>query len=128
MLFAKELLCVLLGGWLVVSTHRRLARGGFARAWRVWFIVLLIVGGALAPRLMGIRYLESPTSRAYGVPFVIAGGDFIDGRWADGGVGLYMPLPALADLAVGVAVCVVPLAILSLFHSRKIQRGGAHVA
>jgi hypothetical protein len=126
MLFAKELLCLSLGGWLVVSTHRRLIRGGFGRAWRIWFILLIIAGIALGFRLMGVRYLESPTARAYGVPFVTAGGDFIDGHWRDGGVGLYMPLPALADLAFGVAVCVVPLAILSLFHS-KIQ-GGPRVA
>jgi hypothetical protein len=125
MLFAKELLCVLLGSWLVVSTHRRLVRGGFGRAWRIWFFVLHILGGALALRLMGIRYLESPTSRAYGAPFVIAGGDFTDGRWADGGVGLYMPLPALADLAFGVSVCLIPLSVSSVFRARKELNYGA---
>ena len=123
MLFAKELLCLLLSGWLIASTYRRLAGGGFARAWRVWFILLTIAGMVLAFGLMNIRHLESPTSRAYGFPFVVAGGDFINGRWLDGGVGLYMPLPVLAEIAFGVAVCVVPLAILSLFYPRKIQEG-----
>jgi hypothetical protein len=123
MLFAKETLCLLLGIWLAVGTHRRLVRGRFGRAWRAWFILLTIAGMALAFRLMAIRYLESSTSRAYGVPFVIAGGDFTYGHWRDGGVGLYMPLPALADLAFGVAVCVIPLALLSVIRSRKDEKG-----
>jgi len=101
-------------------------RRGFGRAWRVWFIVVIIAGIALAFGLMNIRYLESPTSRAYGVPFVIAGGDLMDGRWADGGVGVHMPLPFLGDIAFGVAICMIPLTILSLFHSRKIH-GGSRV-
>ena len=122
MLLAKELLCLLLSGWLVGSTHRKLARAEFGRAWHVWFIILIVLGVVLAFGLMGIRYLESPTSRAYGVPFVIAGGDFIDGRWRDGGVGLYMPFPFLADLAFGIAICLLPLAVLSVFQSRKIQK------
>ena len=84
-------------------------------------MLLAIAGVALAFRLMSVRYLESPTVRAYGVPFVIAGGDLVKGRWADGGVGLYMPLPFFADIAFGVAVCMLPLAILSLFRSRKNQ-------
>jgi hypothetical protein len=121
MLLAKELLCLLLSGYLVASTYRRLTRRGFGRAWRVWFGLVTIAGILSAFGLMNIRYLESPTSRAYGVPFVIAGGDYMDGRWVDGGVGLYMPFPFLADIAFGVAVCVVPLMVLSLFHSRKIQ-------
>lgn len=119
MLLARELFCLLLSGWLVASTYRRLVRRQFGRAWRVWFFVLIIVGIGLAFRLMSIRYLESPTSRAYGVPFAIAGGDFFDGRWHDGGVGRYMPFPFLADLAVGVAVCLVPLAVLVVLRQRK---------
>jgi len=121
MLFAKELLCLLLGGWLVASTYLSIMRKRFARRWRVWFILLAIAGVALAFGLMNVRYLESPTARAYGAPFVIAGGDLVNGRWVDGGVGLYMPLPFLANIAFGVAVCIIPLAILSHFYSRKIQ-------
>jgi len=123
MLLAKEFLCLLLSGWLVGSTHRKLVRGEFRRAWHAWFIVLIVLGVVLAFRLMAIRYLESPTSRAYGVPFVIAGGDFIDGRWRDGGVGLYMPFPFLADLGFGIATCLLPLAILSVFHSHRVKKG-----
>jgi len=127
MLLAKELLCLLLSALLLFSTHRRLVRGGFGRAWRLSFIILIVMGMALAFGLMGIRYLESPTARAYGVPFVIAGGDFIEGRWRDGGVGLYMPFPFLADLAFGIAVCLAPLAILSIVRGRKIQKGSSVV-
>src|SRR3954471_19869421 len=104
MLLAKELLCLLLSCCLVASTYRRLLRRGFGRRWSVWFIVLTITGIALGFALMNIRYLGSPTERAYGLPFAIAGGDFINGRWRDGGVGLYMPFPFLANLAFGVAV------------------------
>jgi len=127
MLLAKELFCLILGAWLVESTYRRLARGVFGRPWRVWFFLLAIAGIALAFGLMNVRYLRSPTARVYGVPFVIAGGGFTDGRWVDDGVGLYMPLPFLGDLAFGVAVCMIPLSVLLHFRSRKIQ-GGSHVA
>jgi len=120
MLFTKEIICVLLGGWLVASTYYRVTRKGFGRGWRDWFILLTIVGMLLAFRLMGIRNLVTPTERAYGVPFVIAGGLLTDGKWADGGVGLYMPLPFLANLAFGIAVCLLPLAVLSIF--RKDQK------
>jgi hypothetical protein len=123
MLFAKELLCLYLGGWLVVSTHDRLVRKGFGWAWRVWFILLSVAGIALAFRLMNIRYLVSPTSRVYGVPFVIAGGELINGQWADGGVGLYMPLPFLANLAFGISSCLIPFTILSIFYASKSQKG-----
>jgi len=116
MLFAKELLCLLLGGGIVAGTYLRVTRGGFGKRWRVWFFLLAIAGIALAFRLMAIRYLESPTERAYGVPFVIVGGLLEHGRWADGGVGLYMPLPFFADIAFGVAVCMAPLAILTFLR------------
>ena len=120
MLLVKELMCVLLGGWLVASTYYRVTRKGIRRGWRDWFILLTIVGILLAFRLMGIRYLESPTERAYGIPFVIAGGELTNGKWADGGVGLYMPLPLLANLAFGIAVCVLPLAVFSfIFHKNQ---------
>ena len=82
-------------------------------------MLLAIAGVALAFRLMSVRYLESPTARAYGVPFVIAGGDLVKGRWADGGVGLYMPLPFFADIACGVAICLAPLAVVLRWRSRK---------
>jgi hypothetical protein len=124
MLLSKEFLCLLLGGWLVASTHLRIVRGGFGRRWRVWFVLLAIAGIALAFALMSIRYLESPTTRAYGVPFVIAGGDLVDGRWVDGGVGLYTPLPLFANVAFGVAVCMAPLAVLSCFKSRQVKLTG----
>ena len=119
MLFTKELLCLLLGVVLFALTYRKLCRVEFGRGWIIAFILLTIAGVALAFRLMGIRYLETPTTRAYGVPFVIAGGDLVNGKWADGGVGLYMPLPLLANIAFGVAVCIIPLSILLHFQSRK---------
>jgi hypothetical protein len=123
MLFLKELLCLALCGWLIFNTHRKLVRGAFGRAWHVWFIIVCCAGIALGFRMMDVRYLVSPTARAYGAPFVVAGGDFIDGRWLDGGVGRYMPFPFLADLAFGIAVCLVPLAILSFFYAPKLHEG-----
>jgi len=126
MLLAKMLLVLGLSCWLIIGTHRRLFQEGVGRAWRVWFWTLVCAGVALGFWLMGIRYLVSPTARAYGLPFVIAGGDFMDGRWADGGVGRYMPFPFLADLAFGIAVCLLPLAIVSFFRLPKIQRGVAN--
>jgi hypothetical protein len=122
MLFLKELLCLLLCGWLLVSTHRRLVRGAFGRAWLVWFVVLCCAGIALGVRLICVTYLVSPTSRAHGFPFAIAGGELFGGRWVDGGVGRYMPFPFLADLAFGVVVCLAPFAVLSFFYAPKIQR------
>jgi len=119
MLFAKELICVLLGGWLLASTYRHVTRKGVGRQWLVWFILLTIAGIVLAFRLMGIRYLVTPTERNYGVPFVIAGGLLNNGKWEDGGVGLYMPLPLLANLAFGIAVCVLPLAVFSFIFRKK---------
>ena len=119
MLLTKMLLCLVICIWLIISTERRLARGGFSRAWRIWFVALCCVGLLLGFRLMSVRYLVSPTGRAYGVPFVTAGGDFIDGRWMDGGVGRYMPLPFLADLAFGIALCLLPLAAVSFVRARK---------
>jgi hypothetical protein len=127
MLLAKMLLSLGLSGWLIAGTHDRLFREGVGRAWRVWFWILVFAGIALGFWLMGIRYLVSPTARCYGLPFVVAGGDFINGRWADGGVGRYMPFPFLADLAFGIAVCLLPLAVVSFFRLRKIQKGDANV-
>lgn len=114
MLLLKMLLCLGLSGWLIASTYRRLFRGAFGRGWRVWFVVLICVGVVVGFRLMNIQSVESPSARAYGVPFVIAGGELIDGHWRDGGVGRYMPLPLLADLAFGIAACVMPLELIRI--------------
>jgi hypothetical protein len=120
MLFA-ELLCLLISGWIIVGTHRRLGRSQFGRAWHILFFILILAGMALGFRLTSIRHLVSPTSRVYGVPFHIAGGDFIDGRWIDGGVGRGMPLPLLANLACGVAIFLFPFAALVFFRAGKGQ-------
>src|SRR6516164_7155960 len=59
MLLTKEFLCLLLCGWLIAGTYRRLMRRPFGRIWRVWFIILCCAGVALGFRLMGVRYLVS---------------------------------------------------------------------
>ena len=118
------------GGWLTVNTHRRLRNGGFGVKWFVWYLILLVAGVSLGIYLLTTRHLVSPTRRAYGFPFPIAGGDFINGRWLDGGVGRYFPLAALTDVTCGIAVGVLPVAVLSFLRQRRQgpERENSHVA
>ena len=113
---------LVLSGCIIVGTYRTLARGAFGRAWHIACAVLTCAGLALGCWLVSITYLASPTSKVYGAPFCIAGADFIDGRWLAGGVGRYMPLPLLADIGLGVAVCLLPAAGLLIFRRRQAVR------
>ena len=126
MLLFKMLLVLAVSGWMLVSTHRRISLPEFGRAWRVCLILFSLIGIGVGICFLNVRYLVSPTARAYGVPFVIAGGDFINGRWVDGGVGRFLYLAALTDIASGVALCVLPLAVISflrhLFGHRSEKR------
>jgi hypothetical protein len=111
MYLLKILAVVGVNAWIIVGTHRRLSRGRFARAWHISHFVLVCAGIALGVYLLSVRYLISPTARVYGVPFCVAGGDFMQGRWSDGGVGRFLLLAVLADVSCGVSACVLPLAL-----------------
>lgn len=113
MYLLKILGLLAVSAWVILSTHRRLTQGRFARAWRVWFLLLACVGLGLGIWFLCIRRMASPTERAWGVPFVIAGGLFSDGRWHDGGVGRFLYFALLADVCCAVALCLLPLAIAS---------------
>lgn len=116
MVVAHELFWLGLCGWLLHATHRLLFRVGVGSFWRAGFVGLVCAGVGLGIRLMGATYLASPTERAHGYPFAIAGGELVNGRWVEGSVGRYMPLPVLADLSVGVAMCVAPLAVVAFLR------------
>ena len=103
---------------LVGGTYCRLARGGFSRVWHVWFFVFSCAGVALGIYLLEVLRMFPPNGRGWGVPFVIAGGDFFDGRWHDGGVGRFLPLALLADLGCGVALSLLPLTAASVLFRR----------
>ena len=122
-MYLLSILAVLgLNGWVIVSTHRRLSRGDFGRAWHVASLLLTCAGLTLGVWFSSVRYLASSTSKVYGVPFCIAGADFIDGRWLAGGVGRFMPLPMLADVSLGIAVCLSPITVCSFLHERRAAR------
>jgi hypothetical protein len=100
---------------LIFGTYRRLACDDFSRAWRLWFLLLACAGVALGVCFLGVLRMFPPNGRGWGVPFLIAGGDFFEGRWHDGGVGRFLPLALLADIGCGVALCLLPLAAAALF-------------
>jgi xanthosine utilization system XapX-like protein len=110
-----------LSGWLIVSTYRRLARGQFDRAWQIFSLLLTFAGLAVGVCLLNVRSVASPTSRVYGVPFCIAGADFVDGRWLMG-VGRFMPLALLTDVSLCVAVCLSPVAAGFVLRERRAAR------
>jgi hypothetical protein len=119
LLYVLEMLAVLgANAWVIVATHRRLARAPFGPGWRACFFALACAGLGLGLWFLSVRYLVSPTSRVYGVPFCVAGGDFLQGRWSDGGVGRFLPLAFLADVSCGLSVCLLPLALASSMRRR----------
>ena len=113
------LLTMVLSWWILANTDRRLSRKEFGGAWKVSFRLLFLGGLALGILFINVNYLASSTSKVYGIPFAIAGADFIRDRWLAGGVGRFMPLPVLADLAAGVALCLLPLNVASRLRGRR---------
>ncbi len=107
---------------LVTGTHRLLVRGNFWRLWHKWFVVCICAGVGVGIVFLGIRRTYSPTARGWGVPFVIAGGEYFEGRWHDGGVSRYLYLALLADIGCGISLCLLPLLIAALRPGRW-QRG-----
>ena len=128
MLLLEMFLALGLSGLLTATTYRRLMHGAFSRLWLAVYFVLICLGVVVGIQLLSIRHLISPTARVYGFPFVIAGGDFIDGHWKDGGIGDYMPFAALADIALGITLCTLPVAVASLLRKGCVQKGSESVA
>jgi hypothetical protein len=119
-MYLLSMLAVLtLNGVVIAATFRRLSAPEFGRAWRMVLLALTCCGFVLGAYLLNIRYLVSPTSRVYGFPFCIAGGDLLGGRWLDGGVGRFLPLAVLANLASGIAACLLPVLLASFICVRK---------
>jgi hypothetical protein len=103
---------------ILLGTHRRLFHRRYARAWRVAFLALAVVGLGVGIWFLSIRRTPSSTEQAWGFPFTIAGGEFFDGAWHNGGVGRFLGLALLADVASAVALCTVPVALASLMFRR----------
>jgi hypothetical protein len=121
MIYLLKILAILgVNTWLITGTYRRLTRGQFGRAWHICFFVLSCAGLGLGIWFLSIRQLVSPTSRVYGIPFCIAGGDFLEGRWMDGGVGRFLFFAVLADIGCGLSLCLLPLAVGSFIHRRRV--------
>jgi hypothetical protein len=119
MYLLKILAVLVASAGLIVGIHRRLARGNCSRAWHVCFFVFACAGVALGLYFLGVLRMFPPNGRGWGVPFVIAGGDFIEGRWHDGGVGRFQPLALLADLGCGIALGLLPLATASILFGGR---------
>ena len=91
-------------------------------------MALTCAGLALGFWFMSITYLASPTSKVYGAPFCLQVPILsMGGRWLAGGVGRYMPLPLLADIGLGVAVCLLPVVALLFLRQRRAVRPQAGV-
>ena len=119
MLLLKMLSAVAVSGWIITTTGQRLWRSEFSKSWRIWFALSSSVGVFIGILFLNVHYLVTPTSQAFGFPFVIAGGDFIDGRWLNGGVGHFLLLAFLSDIALGIALGLVPLSFVSVIYQRR---------
>ena len=110
-------------GWVIVSTCRKLSDMRLQPAWFIAALCFALAGVALGFWFVSITYLASPMSKVYGWPFGIAGADFVGGRWLTGGIGRYMPLPFITDIALGLALCLLPLRIFCFVRERPGERG-----
>jgi hypothetical protein len=84
------------------------------RAALLAFVILPAFVGAFIPFDAGIR---DDWPLAFGYCALLAIGSIGLARLA-GGVGRYMPLPVLADVGTGVAVCLLPVAVPLFFRWR----------
>jgi hypothetical protein len=103
---------------IVLSTYRRLFHRRFEWAWRVAFVALSVVGLGVGIWFLSIRRMPSPTEPIWGLPFTIAGGEFFDGAWHNGGVGRFLYLALFADVTCALALCTMPLGLVSLMVRR----------
>ena len=99
---------------ILLGTQRRLFRRRYERAWRVAFLALSVVGLGVGIWFLSIRRMPSLTEQIWGFPFTIAGGEFFEGAWHNGGVGHFLYLALITDVACAVALCIAPLAVASL--------------
>lgn len=112
------LLAFALSGWLAVSTFRRLRRGDLGRGWWVSFTCLCILGLVVGWWMLHFEYRLSPTLRVVGVPLAIAVFQLEDGNWTDFIPNLQI-LIAVADVIVGVALCLLPLRLAAWLARRR---------
>src|SRR5436853_7843006 len=79
---------------ILLRTHGWLLRRRYERAWRVACLAVSVVGIGVGIWFLSIRRMPSPTEQVWGFPFTIAGGEFFDGAWHNGGVGHFLyPIP-----------------------------------
>ncbi len=108
-----------ISSWVVFGTYRRLTHGHFGSNWRLSFFILAGLGVGLGIWFIGIRRLPSATEQVWGFPFTIAGGEFFDGRWHNGGVGRHLYFAFLSNILFAVALCILPVALASWLPGRR---------
>ncbi len=108
--------------WVVFGTYRRLVHGGFGPSWRVWFFILAALGVGLGIWFLGIRRSPGSTEQVWGFPFTIAGGEFFDGRWHNGGVGRHLYFALLTNMLFAIALCILPIALVSWMARNRSSR------
>jgi hypothetical protein len=103
------ILVLIISFWVIASTWRSCRQERF----RVrLFIGAIVLGVAVGVLLVNITRQPTETLKLFGFPFPLGGAEFLNGRWLGGLVSPYVLLALAADIAIGVAACLLPLRII----------------
>jgi len=122
--FVIVLALLLVSGWILFVTFRRLSARRAGIGWWLAFCVLVIVGVGIGYRLgFDFEYNVSPNLRVVSFPIPVCAFHFEQGQWVDFPSPDWFAYPAaFTNLVVVTAFAVLPLLLASLFQHRKSRR------
>jgi len=127
--FVIVLALLLVSGWMLFVTFRRLSTRHAGIAWWLAFCILVVVGVGIGYRLgFEFEYNVSRNLRVVSFPIPTCAFHFEHGKWVDFPSPDWFAYPAaFTNVIVVTAFAVLPLLLASLFQHRK-ARGAREAA
>ncbi|MCR4415030.1 MAG: hypothetical protein NUV77_21635 [Thermoguttaceae bacterium] len=112
---------LLVSGWILFVTFRRLCARRAGIGWWLSFCILVVIGATIGYRLaFDFEYNVSPNLRVVSFPVPVCAFHFEHGHWVDFPSPNWFAYPAaFTNVIVATAFAVLPLLVASLFQQRK---------